>query len=386
MRIDQVGATENPNNLQHITSITQQQCGLPPTIQHRLSLFDLTPSPIHSDIMLCTGTEAPTTADIGDQLGPLSPTYGTTHLTSYDKVIFQNGQSFWIPIRAFARATGFPDSHHLYQDQSDSAAALASSSSPVTVALTLAIVLHHFGISITSPPFSPIAQIIMRAIPTQQVPEISILSKLGVLGTTSDLAQLLVEHAQPNAIEAALALVTQGITSTGSLSQAASTRDFISTIASHLQQGIQLTLSHINGSSVTPNHGAHTGGRLPDHFIPTFRRLTQKQQTHFLNYISPLLTPLHPLTHNITRAYAQIVHQYQSGISTGPFSTLHLAITISVIQDTAAKIILYIIPPFRPIEILHRTICIFLLKNTSPSCFSADDTSRTVTRSLLGRF
>ena len=225
----------------------------------------------------------------------------------------------------------------------------------------------------------------MRAIPTQQVPEISTLSKLRIIGTTSEMAQLLIEHAQHNAIETALALVTQGITSTGALSQAAHTCDLIPTIARHLQSSLQAVLCRVGNSSVTPNHSAGTSDRLPDH-IPTLRSLTTERQTLFLNYISPLLTPLHPLTHNITTAYAQIIHYHQFNTPTGRLYTLHLAITLAAIQDTAAKIILYLIPPFRPIEILHRTICIILLRNNSPSCFSKDHISRIVSRSLLGRF
>ena len=46
-----------------------------------------------------------------------------------------------------------------------------------------------------------------------------------------------------------------------------------------------------------------------------------------------------------------------------------IALNIAAIQDAAAKIILFLIPPFTSIEVLHRSLCIALLQNTAPRAF-----------------
>ena len=73
-----------------------------------------TPCPHH--VVTATGQHQ-TTRDTGNQLGPLSDTYGSSIITPYDKLLFQDGKPFWIPPRAFAGAMGFPDSHSLYHNQ-----------------------------------------------------------------------------------------------------------------------------------------------------------------------------------------------------------------------------------------------------------------------------
>ena len=289
-------------------------------------------------------------------------------------------------MRAFARVIGFPDSFHLYQDQSESAAALASSTFPVTFALTFSIALLACGINIISSPTSPITQIILRAVPTYQVPELSLFSKLCMLGTTKSLAQLITRHTQTHATEITRVLITHGVTSTESLSQVCSTTDFISSSAPHLQHGILLIASHARNSQPTSSDHSPHNIHLPNHLISTFYNYSQSQQNRFLKYISPLLTPPHPLTQGIPRAYFQITHQHEPLMQIPQLSVLHLSICLAAIQDTAAKIILYLIPPFVPIELLHRTICIIFLKNTSPQCFNTTHTSRITTRTLLGRF
>ena len=386
-RTDTVPHTDQTTDLQHIISLLQQQSSLPPTICHRRSLLNLPLTPVHPDILSTAERSAAlTTRDTGDQLGPLSPSYGSANLTPYDRWIFHEQKPFWVPTRAFARATGFPDSFQLYQDQSESVAALAHSTSPITVALTLSIALLLVGINLLSSPTSPITQIILHAIPTHIVPELSLLSQLCIIGTTKSLAQLLIRSTQSTAIEAALILITHGITSTGTLSQTCSLPGFLSSLPSHLQHHIRLVASQANNLHPIPCNYSPPNIHLPDHLRSVLHNLPQAQQTGFLRYISPLLSPLHPLTQGIPRAYFQIIHQHEPTTTNQQHSILHISLCLAAIQDTAARIIPYLIPPFVPIEILHRTICIMLLKNFSPRCFSTAHTACITTRSFLGRF
>ena len=110
------------------------------------------------------------------------------------------------------------------------------------------------------------------------------------------------------------------------------------------------------------------------HNGPSFYNTSHLSFPHFTHY--------HKAFHRLT--FALFFHQ--SNAHHEHTSILTTALNIAVIQDTAAKIILFLMPPFVPIEILHRSICMSLLKNTSPSSFRTAHTSRNITRSLLGRF
>ena len=162
-----------------------------------------------------------------------------------------------------------------------------------------------------------------------------------------------------------------------------------STLPYHPTCNTTFTLSYLKPTT----HCASTPAPATTPFLAsTFPSISDQfstvspQQTRFLKYISPLLSPLHPLTQGIPRAYLQIIPQHELTAPNEQHSILNIALCLAAIQDTAAKITLYLIPPFVPIEILHRTICIILLKNTSPRSFSTAHTARITTRSLLGRF
>ena len=105
-----------------------------------------------------------------------------------------------------------------------------------------------------------------------------------------------------------------------------------------------------------------------------------------MQYISPLLSPLHALLENLPQAYRAAITLHRDTAQTEQPSALITALTIAAIQDSAGKIILFLIPPFTSIEILHRTLCIILLKATSTSSFLSTRAARIVSRSLLGRF
>ena len=105
-----------------------------------------------------------------------------------------------------------------------------------------------------------------------------------------------------------------------------------------------------------------------------------------MHYLSPLLSPLHALLENIPQAYQTAIALHRDATQHREEFTLITALNIAATQDSAAKIILFIIPPFAPIEILHRSLCIALLQNTAPRSFLTVHTARTVSRSLLGRF
>ena len=200
--------------LTHTLSLLQQTCEFPPTITGRRSLFNLPLTPVHPNIVSTACLSAPITArDTGEQIGPLSPTYSSSTLTPYDRWILHDHKPFWVPTRAFARVSGFPDTFQLYHDPSESVAALARSTSPVTAALTISTALLLIGINLFSSPTSPALQIILQAIPNQIVPDISLRCQLHMIGTTRALAQLILRSTQSLAREIALAFVTHGITS-----------------------------------------------------------------------------------------------------------------------------------------------------------------------------
>ena len=138
--------------------------------------------------------------------------------------------------------------------------------------------------------------------------------------------------------------------------------------------------------STSPDNHPTPNTLLPAHLKQTLLALRQPQQTLFLQYISPLLSPLHSLLQNIPHAYLNTISLHKHTALEEHTSILTTALNIAAIQDTAARIILFLIPPFVPIEILHRSLCIALLKNTSPGSFCTVHTSCIITRSLLGRF
>ena len=105
-----------------------------------------------------------------------------------------------------------------------------------------------------------------------------------------------------------------------------------------------------------------------------------------MQYISPLLSPLHALQEDVPRAYSAAASLHRSGGEHGGDQLLMIALNIAAIQDAAAKNILFLIPPFTSIEILHRSLCIALLQNTASRAFLTTRTACIVTRSLLGRF
>ena len=105
-----------------------------------------------------------------------------------------------------------------------------------------------------------------------------------------------------------------------------------------------------------------------------------------MQYISPLLSPLHALLEDLPQAYQAAIALHRDTTQREQVSALITALNIAAIQDTAGKIILFLIPPFAPIEILHRSLCIILLRNISPCSFRTIRTARIVSRSLLGRF
>ena len=295
----------------------------------------------------------------------------------------------WIPTCAFARVAGFPDSFQLYHDPSDAIDALAHSTSPVTAALTISIALLLIGINLFSSPTSPLLQIILQAIPDQTVPDISLRCQLHIIGTAEELAQLILRSTESLAIEIALTFAVHGITSLNTLVHQGSQPGFNLTIPSHLQHHIHLILSQANTSpsiSTSPDNHYIPNIHLPAHLRQTLLALRQPQQTLFLQYISPLLSPLHSLLQNIPHAYLNTISLHLHTALDEQTSILTTALNIAAIQDTAARIILFLIPPFVPIEILHRSLCVALLKNTSPGSFRTVHTSCIITRSLLGRF
>ena len=105
-----------------------------------------------------------------------------------------------------------------------------------------------------------------------------------------------------------------------------------------------------------------------------------------MQYISPLLSPLHALQEDIPQAYSAAVSLHRSGGEHGGDQLLMIALNIAAIQNSAAKNILFLIPPFTSIEVLHRSICIALLQNTASRAFFTTRTTCIVSRSLLGRF
>ena len=111
--------------------------------------------------------------------------------------------------------------------------------------------------------------------------------------------------------------------------------------------------------------------------------LAKKQ---FLQYISPLLSPPHALPAGIPHAYrSAILLSQRKGSGIFVFT---LAINIAAIQNSAAEIVLCLIPTISsiPIELLHRTVCVALLRHTEPDAFETPSTSCIVSRSLLSRF
>ncbi len=105
-----------------------------------------------------------------------------------------------------------------------------------------------------------------------------------------------------------------------------------------------------------------------------------------MQYISPLLSPLHALQEDVPRAYYAAVSLHQGSGQQEGGEILMIALNISAIQDVAAKISLFLIPPFTSIEVLHHSLCIALLQNTAPRVFLTARTVCMFTRSLLGRF
>ena len=105
-----------------------------------------------------------------------------------------------------------------------------------------------------------------------------------------------------------------------------------------------------------------------------------------MHHISPLLSPLHALLEDVPQAYNAAISLHRNTSQQKEESILITALNIAAVQDTFAKIILFLIPPLIPIEILHRSLCIALLQNTAPRAFLTVRTARTVSRSLLGRF
>ena len=105
-----------------------------------------------------------------------------------------------------------------------------------------------------------------------------------------------------------------------------------------------------------------------------------------MQYISPLLSPLHALQVGIPQAYSAVTLLHRNSGGHEGEQLLMLALNIAAIQDSAAEIILFLIPPFTPIELLHRTICIALLQNIATRAFLTSRTACIVSRSFLGRF
>ena len=105
-----------------------------------------------------------------------------------------------------------------------------------------------------------------------------------------------------------------------------------------------------------------------------------------MQYISPLLSPLHALLEDLPQAYHAAITLLTDTTQTEQPSALITALKIAAIQDSAGKIILFLIPPFTSIEILHGTVCIILLQCASPSSFRTTRAARIVSRSVLGRF
>ena len=383
-RIDSASHPQQTTDLQQITSFLRQQVGLTATITERNLFHNLSPTPVQTQTLSQSPYEDNISSrDTGQLLGPLSATYGSLPCSPYDRWLLHEQQPFWIPMRAFARAIGFPDSFRLYHNSAESAAALSTSTSPVSFALSLSIALLHCGINIIISPLSPVTQIILQAIPLRAPSLLSPLSKLLIIGVTESLAQLIIHHAPAQAAEITHAFATRGVTCTDSLAILSSSINSLNTFKPHLQAPIRIILDALTISQVATTSSHHN--HLPLHLKSTWRNLSSPQRAHFEKYISPLLAPLHALTQNISQAYLQLIKQSLQQ-HTHQLTMLQLSIGISAIQDSAAKIIIFLIPPFHPLELLHRTLCITLLKNLSPQCFTSTHTSTITSRTLLGRF
>ena len=389
-RLDATPNTDQTADHEHIISLLQQQCGLQPTITDRRSLQNLPIDPVNPSIVATICFKNPIASrDTGQQIGPLSPTYNSATITPYDKWLIRDDKPFWIPTRAFARATGFPDSLHLYHNPSEATASLAHSTSPVTAAITIATAFLLIGINLFSSPTSPVLQVIMRAIPNQTVPDISLHNQLRIIGTSHELAQLILHTTHSQAAEIALTFVRQGITSLDTLAQKVAHLQRHLLTYPQLQDHISTILHRANiplWYNAADNNQLRQSKLLPTHLHQTFLTLNHSQQSQFMHYISPLLSPLHALLEDVPQAYHAAISLHRNTSQQKEESILITALNIAAVQDTAAKIILFLIPPLIPIEILHRSLCIALLQNTAPRAFLTVRTARTVSRSLLGRF
>ena len=389
-RIDSLLTSDHTIDQQHITSLLQQKCSLQPTITSRHILLDLPLDPVDSNTITTTCLEQPvTTRDTGEQVGPLSPTYRSTTIVPYDRWLIRNHKPFWIPTRAFARAIGFPDSFHLYHHTAEAITSLAHSTSPVTAGLAISAAFLLIGINLFTSPISPLLQVILRAAPHLIVPTIPPRCQLQIIGTTHELTRLILHSTQTHAAEIAFFLVKQGITSLHTLIKNRTQLHTHTASHIHLREPLKSILQQaepLHNSNLSPTHHPTPNYIIPTHIQPTFLRLSHAQQSQFIRYISPLLSPLHALLENLPHAYHAAINLLRDTPQAEAPSALFTALNIAAIQDSAGKIILFLTPPFTSIEILDRTLCIMLLQATSTSSFRSTRAARIASRSLLGRF
>ena len=158
-----------------------------------------------------------------------------------------------------------------------------------------------------------------------------------------------------------------------------------------MQSHIATLIHHLDTteSHILPNALAEDKDRsisLPTHLYRTFHTLSDADKARFMQYISPLLSPPHALPAGVPQAYQSAILLSRNRNRNGGVQLLTLAVDIVAIQNSAAVVILYFIPPLTPIELLHRTICIALLRHVALDAFVTSSTACKISRSFLGRF
>ena len=155
-----------------------------------------------------------------------------------------------------------------------------------------------------------------------------------------------------DAVEISLALSRQGLTSAQTLAKKAVNLSRLPHTSHQLQAHINaiirqldITRLHEPADSIKCKHCRS----LPTHLHKPFLTLNHSQQSQFMQYISPLLSPLHALQEDVPRAYYAAVSLHQSSGQQEGDEILMIALSIAAIQDAAAKIILFLIPPLTSI-------------------------------------
>ena len=125
-----------------------------------------------------------------------------------------------------------------------------------------------------------------------------------------------------------------------------STHPAVTQLSPSLQAHIVAITHHLNiaySHKLTGAIAENNSTPLPTHLHRALHTLSDTHKKQFMQYISPLLSPLHALPASISQAYLSAILQHQNSGGHEGGQILMLAVNIVAMQSSAAGIILYLV-------------------------------------------